>query len=945
MRLDIAVAALLSSAQAAAQVPDAGPLSQSPPGIRAELEVTPSDGGFRVAAEAQPDAGPGALIMKGLRPPSLLLDSRALFPPALEGKAISGTVKLQILIGEQGDVEEAEVIEGVHPLLDDAALHAAAGLRFEPAAVDGNPVPVRIFYAFQFLPPPPAQPTPSELAPRLAVLQGLVRAKGLRRPLAGASVTCGDISVETDSEGRFEIKLPEGSQSVSVLAPGHKPKDFRETLRAGEILRVVYGLEPLRINPYETIVRAERERTEVSRVTLRDQELREVPGTMGDPFRVVMLMPGVASLVSGVAYPVVRGTAPASTGYFIDGVRVPILYHLFLGPAVVHPDFLEAVDFYPGAPPPQYGRLMGGVIDGRIAKTRDDRVHGSAYADLINAGGLLEYPLEKTGTNVTLAGRFSYTAWLAALVANSVMPEPEEGRTNPKLVLDFWDYQARVEQRIGPGKLRLFAFGSSDTVGTESDDPNTSAATESVLFHRIDLRYRGPLANGELEAGLTWGIDRLGIDSYEIRQSDSGAGPLIGSGIRVHDFFWADEESYAARASWERELGSGLELQVGGDLEHRRALVSLSVDLGTTEIPEILLPMGLGTFTGFWVQTPWKDGSKRWTVVPGLRLDNYHLVPGLDRFAAEPRLTVRYELTPGFTLKGAAGLFHQQPTTLIQLPIIDVSGLRYGLQEGAQLDAGLEWRGSSGLEVNVDFYFNPLLHTYELNPFEEGKSVSSGGEENTGSVSSGPVPEEPNQLFDPARIASRGKAYGLELLIRHPLGGNWFGWVSYSLQRSTRWTTYDLYDEHGAIVGEASGYIPYAYDQTHVFNAVLSYKFANNWTVGGVLHFNTGRPETRVMTSQTMREGTDSGGNQAWIHVPYSQADRLPPFFRFDLRVSKSWAFDTFNLEAYLDALNVTVSSEVVSFDYTYTYDGRGLSKRPVSIPIVVPILGAKGTY
>ena len=37
-------------------------------------------------------------------------------------------------------------------------------------------------------------------------------------------------------------------------------------------------------------------RTEVARTTLRAQELREVPGTLGDPFRVVMLMPGVASV-------------------------------------------------------------------------------------------------------------------------------------------------------------------------------------------------------------------------------------------------------------------------------------------------------------------------------------------------------------------------------------------------------------------------------------------------------------------------------------------------------------------------------------------------------------------------------------------------------------------------------------------------------------------------
>jgi hypothetical protein len=170
---------------------------------------------------------------------------------------------------------------------------------------------------------------------------------------------------------------------------------------------------------------------------------------MGDPFRAVMLMPGVSSVVSGVAYPVVRGTAPAATGYFLDGVRVPLLYHLMLGPAVVHPDFIESVDFYPGAPPPEYGRLLGGAIDGKVRRPRDDRWHGTVYADLINAGGLVEYPVAKTETNFTVAGRVSYTAWLTAALANLAMSSTSEARNRSSCSTS--DYQARVEQVLWGG--------------------------------------------------------------------------------------------------------------------------------------------------------------------------------------------------------------------------------------------------------------------------------------------------------------------------------------------------------------------------------------------------------------------------------------------------------------------------------------------------------------
>ena len=180
--------------------------------------------------------------------------------------------------------------------------------------------------------------------------------------------------------------------------------------------------------------------------------------------------------------------------------------------------------------------------------------------------------------------------------------------------------------------------------------------------------------------------------------------------------------------------------------------------------------------------------------------------------------------------------------------------------------------------------------------------------------------------------------------MRRPLGGNWFGWLSYSLQRSTRSTRFTRYDAHGQAVGEDTANLPYVFDQTHVANLVLSYKFANNFTLGGVLHFNSGRPESGVLTSRTQVEGTDRLGNTNWVIVDRDKVDRLPPFFRIDLRLSKAWAYETFTLEAYLDFLNATFSQEVVSFDYLGG-NGLPLTKEAQGVPIFLPILGLKGRY
>lgn len=862
---------------------------------------------------------------RALQPPVLLADSPARFPPELQAAGASGEVELELLVDSSGRVTEVALVRGAHPLFDAAAVEAAPQLRFRAATMNGVPVAVRLRFSYRFVAPAaPAEVAP-QAPPTAGAISGQVRSKGSRRPVPDASVTEeGGASARSDEKGRFHLELPEGERQVLVRAPGFRPRSFRERIRAREALEVVYALEPLQLNPYETVVVAERERTEVSRVSLRREEVREVPGTLGDPFRVVTLLPGVGSMLSGIAYPIVRGAAPASTGYFLDGIRVPILFHLFVGPAVVHPEFIGGIDFYPGAPPPQYGRLLGGVIDGKVAHARDDRLHFSAYADLFNVGGFVEIPIARTGTDVALAGRFSFTPWLLALTASA---QAAKSAHDPGYVLDFWDYQGRVEQRLLGGRLRVFAFGSNDELGTISDNPDVATAMQSVRFHRLDLRYVHPAAGGEIEVGATVGQDALGFDSHDI----------VGESTHVY----VRERSLGVRASYRLALSKELQLSLGGDFERRQALMAASGTLGGySVVSPSSHPLTLGSFGGAFLQLVWL--SRGWTIALGARLDTYHLDPEVDFLGVGPRLTARRKLGEAVSLKASAGLFDQQPTTLLSLPVADLALLRYGLQRGVQLELGVEWKPTPRWEISVDGYFNPLLRTFEVNPFDPSALTAAP----SGALDPGRIPGL--SLFAPGDIASIGRAWGVEVLVRRALGGNWFGWVSYAFQQSTRYARFIRYDASGNAVGRGAGYLPYAFDQTHIANAVLSYRLPANWTVGAVLHFNTGRPETGAMTSATFRPGADPSGQPVWFPVSADQADRLPPFFRVDARVSKSWAFDEFSLEAYLDVMNATFSTEVVAFNYSggqFAGGGGGLVKTALGLPIVLPTFGVRASY
>ncbi|WP_164014515.1 TonB-dependent receptor domain-containing protein [Pyxidicoccus trucidator] len=896
--------------------------AQAPPSATSEpraveVDVQATDAGTVISSD---DASRLGLDSDGggvsLQPPTLVADSPAAWPQGLEGAAAE--VRLELLVDEQGAVTEVKVLEaaGREPLTE-AAVRAAPGLRFSPATLGGQPVSVRLPFVYRFEPP-------AQVALAQAWLRGEVRARGTRRPLADAALFVdgsAEPSALVDARGRFELELPAGAHRVEVRAPGHRPATFDETLVASQSIEVVYRLHPGAVNPYETVVRDDRPRTEVTRITLHEQELREVPGTQGDPFRVVMLMPGVASVASGLGYPVVRGGQPAATGYFLDGVRVPMLYHLLLGPAVIHPDFIDTIDFYPGAPPVQYGRLLGGAVEGRLSRPREDRLHVTAYTDLINAGGFIEVPFEKTGTSVTVAGRYSYTGLLIPL-AYAIFNDEED---NP-LHASFWDYQLRVEQQVGEGSLRLFALGSSDDVGESSGNYEGGLGGTLVSrFHRVDLRGTHPLAGGEGELGLTVGLDQVGLvgeRTLEVRPGE-GLEP-----VRVGEY-GLDQLSFSARAGWTRRLSDAVEVRLGGDVEHRRVATVIDGSARppgwrpTDDAHPLKQPSSLATLSGAFASVTWRP-SERWVVVPGVRVDSYHLVPGISHVAVEPRLSLRHQLTESLVLKGGAGLFHQPPTILLHLPAVDAAGLRYGLQEGAQLDVGAEWKAAEGLELSADAFYNPLARTVEF----DVKQVLENRQRR------GLLREDP--------VAS-GYAYGLDLMARHPLGRNWFGWVTYSFIQSKRHKRFARYADDTSVLEMAEGELAFAFEQAHVFNAALSYKFGNNWTLGTVLHFNTGRPESGEISSVTQREARSSDNYNVWVREDADRVERLAPFFRVDFRASKSWAFEDFTLDAYLDVLNLSLQQEV--FAYEYTRRAGKLKREAMGLPVIVPLLGMKGSY
>jgi hypothetical protein len=218
-------------------------------------------------------------------------------------------------------------------------------------------------------------------------------------------------------------------------------------------------------------------------------EANVLPGAFGDPFRVIESLPGVTPIVSGVPFFYVRGAPPGNLGYYIDGIRVPSLFHGFTLAPVVHPALIERVDLYRGGYPARYGRFAGGIVAADLTGP-PARLTGEGRVRSADAGGIIAAPFSDDQAHVTVAGRYSYTALILSLVT--------------KAQLDYWDWQVRADYDISPSDtVSAFGFGAYDFLG--DDKGEEFIGTE---FHRFDVREDHSFGERtKVRTAVTYGID------------------------------------------------------------------------------------------------------------------------------------------------------------------------------------------------------------------------------------------------------------------------------------------------------------------------------------------------------------------------------------------------------------------------------------------------------
>ncbi|WP_163381547.1 TonB-dependent receptor [Cyclobacterium sp. SYSU L10401] len=358
-------------------------------------------------------------------------------------------------------------------------------------------------------------------------------------PLTGVTVLLADEGLEelvgttTGQNGEFRLEnVPLGRHHLKFSFMGYKEVLLSNLiLTSSKELILEIAMEELAISLADVEVRATRsgeaqnEMAIVSGSAFTVEETDRYAGSRGDPARMASNFAGVQGADDSRNDIVIRGNAPGSVLWQLEGINIPNPNHVGAsgtsgGPVnIINNKILANSDFYTGAFPAEFGNTVSGVFDLKFRKGNNEKHEKSFQLGFMGAELFLEGPINKSSRSSYLVGyRYSSLQLFSALgidVGTSAVPR-------------YQDFAFKFNFPLkNNGNLSVFAVGGKSNidikVSEESiEDRNLYGEKDRDQYFGsrmavLGLSYEKVLQNQTyMKATLAASQERLEADHYYI---------------------------------------------------------------------------------------------------------------------------------------------------------------------------------------------------------------------------------------------------------------------------------------------------------------------------------------------------------------------------------------------------------------------------------------------
>jgi len=625
------------------------------------------------------------------------------------------------------------------------------------------------------------------------------------------------------------------------------------------------------------------------------REIFKSAGALQDVSRYIQTLPGIAIGSDDFRNDIiVRGGSPLENLFIVDNIEIPNI-NAFANFAsaggtvsLLDAALIQDVTFLTGGYPAPFINRTSGVL--QIAQREGDRekFRGRATLGFAGAGTILEGPINKGKGSWIVSARRSFLDLFTDNIGFGGVPVA-------------YTYNAKAVYDLSPrDRVWVANLSGNDRIRLGAAEGNDSSNGE---LNNLDIRYNGWRA----ATGFNWqrlfgerGVGLLGVTNSEARirstvkdlvrlgippASQSAAQQIAGAPTVF------SENSSEGESTIKYDLTAyvaGLDkVQLGGSYKIFRLSYQTASPLGE-DTPFSVVP-GVNRFdvrtsfnayqSGAYFQNT-RNVGKRLNVTWGGRFDNYQYL-GSTRFS--PRAGVSYRLNDRMSLRGSYGTYYQQPF----FQFLAVFPQNRGL---------VPWRADhfvGGFNATLSPTVRMTVEVYQ----KDYKDYPVSSQFPTLSLANVGDTFDVSSILFPLTSAGRGRVRGFEVFVEKRFSEKWFGQANFARQQARQ----------GGLDGIRR---PASFEYPYIFNAVGGYRLNPKWEFSVRAAYLMGRPFTPFNVAESTRQ------RRPIFDLNQVNAQRLPDYFRLDVRVDRNLKVWGKPLLLFFGAQNVTNRRNVAGFGW-----------------------------